>query len=79
MHLMISDGERKGVVLQWMMSMLITNVLLLTLRQLYIFIFPETHPNCPWQMALTLGAACGVWLSFICSAYLDHYVLPHLD
>ena len=53
---------------------MIINTLVLTMREFYIFFFPEKFEGCPWQKALCARVYCGILLISRCNMYMSHYV-----
>ena len=55
-------------------TMVISNALILAVRQLYIFFYPEEIEGCPWQKALLAGVYCGLLLIDHSKIYMSLYV-----
>ena len=72
----VSDLKRYEFWHQCHDTMLISNALVLTMREFYIFLYPEEFEDCPWQKALCAGVYSGLLLISHCNAYMSHYVLP---
>ena len=59
---------------QWYDTFAITSITVLAMRQLYIFLFPEEYPRCPWQKAVMSGIFAGILQFFYLNNYLIKYV-----
>ena len=70
----VSDLNRFEFLVQCHDTITITNALVLTMREFYIFFFHEEFEDCPWQKALCAGVYCGLLFVSHCSLYMSHYV-----
>ena len=71
---LILFAERGSLAVQWMWSLIIPNNIMFISRQIYIILFPECYPNCPWQIAIIVALHGGIYLYICCKQYLSEYV-----